>query len=336
MKLIENLSVVPLEEILTTLKEFDVFVSCGSFEERCVRSSTIFLDKRIEIRDSIIFNYKETDPRNKKGENIDKIRKILDQVSQNVCIFDTGSVSLPSEGIKRFLEYLEGNNFDLSGRRVVVDITVFTKPYFFLLFKTLREKFGMSRFHVVYTEPEGYKDREPDTGDIVLTEGLDRVETIPGFFGSCVHSRDTLIVILGFEGKRSMEVFHAVSPQTTYAVNGFPSYQPGWHRISLEANMRFLMESKATDHLYFAPAIDPFETAKALSYIVKRDEINKDSNIIVAPLGTKMQAFGTLLYSLKNVSAKVIYPFPSTYKADYSYGHGPTWICKVNLDTCDV
>lgn len=333
MKLIENLSVVLLEETLATSKEFDVFVSCGSFEERCIRSSAIFLDKRTEIRDSIIFNYKETDPRNKKEENIHEMRKNLEQVSENVCVFATGSVSLPSEGIKRLLEYLKENHLDLSGRRVATDITVFTKPYFFLLFKTLQEKFGMSKFHVVYTEPRGYKNKEPDTGDIVLTEGLDRVETIPGFFGSCVHSRDTLIVILGFEGKRAMEVFHTVSPQTTYAVNGFPSYQPGWHRISFEANMRFLRESKAADHLYFAPAIDPFETAKVLSYIVKSDEINKDSNIIVAPLGTKMQAFGTLLYSLKDISAKVIYPFPSTYKADYSYGHGPTWICEVNLDT---
>lgn len=335
MKLIENLSVVLLEETLAKPRKFDVFITCGSFEERCIRSSAIFFDKRTEIRDSIIFNYKETDPKNKKEENMQEMRKNLEQVSDRVRVYDTGSVSLPSEGIKRFLEFLRENHLDMSSRRVTTDITVFTKPYFFLLFKTLREKFGMSKFLMVYTEPKGYKNKEPDTGEIILTEGLDRVETIPGFFGSCVHSRDTLIVILGFEGKRSMEVFQTVSPQTTYAINGFPSYQPGWHRMSLEANMHFLMESRATDHLYFAPAIDPFETAKILSYIVKSDEI-KDSNIIIAPLGTKMQAFGTLLHSLKDTSAKVIYPFPSTYKADYSYGHGPTWICEVNLDTCCV
>jgi hypothetical protein len=93
------------------------------------------------------------------------------------------------------------------------------------------------------------------------------------------------------------------------------------------------MESKAADHLYFAPAIDPFENARVLSCVVKSEGIEKESNVIIAPLGTKMQALGALLYSLKNAWAKVVYPFPSTYKADYSYGYGPIWICDANLDT---
>ena len=59
--------------------------------------------------------------------------------------------------------------------------------------------------------------------DIILTEGLDRVESMPGFVGSSVNPKDALIVILGFEEKRSREVFHTVNPELTYAVNGFPS-----------------------------------------------------------------------------------------------------------------
>jgi len=228
--------------------------------------------------------------------------------------------------------FLNEENITLSDREVVIDITTFTKPYFFLLFKVLKERFRLYKYHVVYTEPERYKRRSSNTGEIILTEGLDRVESIPGFVGSCVYSRDALIVILGFEGKRSIEVFQTINPETTYAINGLPSYQPGWHRISLEANMRFLKESGASDRLFFAPAIDPFETKNTLSLVVKdiKDK-NLDSNIIIAPLGTKMQAFGVLLYSLLNNFVKVIYPFPSTYKADYSYKHGPSWIFKANL-----
>jgi hypothetical protein len=261
------------------------------------------------------------------------MRENLGQISDYVHVFDTESVSSPSEGIKKFLGFLSERQLNLSNRRAIIDITVFTKPYFFLLFKTLREKYGMSKFSIVYTEPEKYKSKQPDTGEIILTEGLDRVENIPGFFGSCIYPRDALIVFLGFEGKRSLEVFYNISPQATFAINGFPSFQPGWHRTSLEANMRFMMESKAADHLYFAPAIDPFENARVLSYVVKSEGIEKESNVVIAPLGTKMQALGALLYSLKNALAKVVYPFPSTYKADYSYGCGPIWICDANLDT---
>lgn len=333
MMLYENLSVVRVEEFLTQPKEWDVHISCGSFEVRCIRSSAVFLNKKVKVGNSIIFNYKESDPRNKKEENLSIMKSNLERVSGHVLIFDPGSVSLPSQGIKRFLTFLDKKDIDLTNKKIVIDITVFTKPYFFLLFKVLKEKFGVHRFHVVYTISEKYKSRSPDTGEIILTEGLDRIESIPGFVGSCVNSKDSLIVILGFEGKRSIEIFRTVEPEITYAINGFPSYQPGWHKTSLEANMRFLNESRASDRLLFAPAIDPFETKKVVSQAVEEiRKNNHDTNITIAPLGTKMQAFGVLLYALQNAGIKVIYPFPSTYKPDYSFSYGPTYIFRANLE----
>jgi len=333
MRLIENLSVVSTEDFLTQPQKWNVFISCGSFEERCRRSSDIFLDKRVEIGTSIIFNYKETDPEVKKEENIQRMKSNLEKICKRVHIFNTESVSLPSKGIKKFLKFLTEKNIDLLDKKIVVDITVFTKPYFFLLFKVLREKLNLQQFYVVYTEPERYRSKSAGGNETILTEGLDRLESIPGFVGSSVNSRDALIVILGFEGKRAMEVFFAVNPELTYAVNGFPSFQPGWHRISLEANLRFLRESGASHHLFLTPAVDPFATRNALSQIVEEIEKgNADLNIIISPLGTKPQAFGTLLYALRNKKIKVIYPFPSVYKPDYSYRYGPTWIFKVNLN----
>lgn len=332
MELISNLSVVPLTEFLSQARKWDTFICCSSFEERCLRSIDIFLEKEVHLKESTIFNYKETDPEDKKGDNLRKMEERLRKISDVVCTFDTESVSVPSKGIKRFLAFLKESSIEMSNRKIAIDITVFTKPYFFLLFKVLREKFHLCRFDVVYTEPERYSLETPGSGEIILTEGLDRVESIPGFEGSSQGSSDALIVLLGFEGKRALEVFQTVSPEITYAINGFPSYQPGWHRKSLEANMRFLVESRAFDHLLFAPATDPFETKIVLSEIVnqiKNDD--KDMNITIAPLGTKLQAFGVLLYALENGLVKVIYPFPSTYRADYSYRYGPTWILEANI-----
>lgn len=333
MRLIENLFVVSIEDFLYQPRKWDSFISCGSFEERCMRSSDIFLDKKVKIGTSIIFDYKETDPENKKEENIKIMKSNLGEISKCVSVFDTESVSLPSKGIKKFLMFLKEENIDLLNKQIIIDITVFTKSYFFLLFKVLREKLNLHEFHVVYTEPEKYKSKTAERNEIILTEGLDRVESIPGFVGSSVNSKDALIVILGFEGKRSIEVFNSVDPELTYAINGFPSFQVGWHKISLEANLPFLRESGASDHLFFAPAIDPFETMKILSQIVEGIEKNNENlNIIISPLGTKPQAFGTLLYALRNKKVKVIYPFPSVYKSDYSYKYGPTWIFKVDLN----
>ena len=333
MRLIENLSILSIEDFLIKPRDWDIFISCGSFEERCKRSSDIFLDKKVKIGTSIIFNYKETDLEDRKKENIKIMECNLEKICKSVHVFDAESVSLPSEGIKKFLMFIKENKIDLSNKQIIIDITVFTKGYFFLLFKVLKEKFNLHDFYVVYTEPEKYKGKSADGNEIILTEGLDRVESISGFTGSSMNDKDALIVILGFEGKRSMEVFHSIEPELTYAVNGFPSFQSGWHKISLEANLPFLRESRASDHLFFAPAVDPFETRNTISQMVEEiEKNNKNTNIIISPLGTKLQAFGVLLYALGNRKIKVIYPFPSVYKPDYSYRHGPTWIFKINLN----
>lgn len=333
MKLIENLSIASAEEYLIGPKDWDIFISCGSFEERCARSSEILLSRHVRIGSSIIFNYKETDPERKKEENIQKMKDNLKQISRYTHVHNSESVSLPGEGMRKFLTFLDEKRIHLAQQRIIVDVTVFTKAYFFLLFKVLRERFGLTTFDIFYTEPEKYKGKNSDKNEIILTEGLDRVESIPGFVGSSVNSKEVLIVILGYEGKRAMDVFYTVNPEITYAINGFPSYHPGGHKISLEANLRFMQESGASGKLYFAPAVDPFETRKVISeIIVTVKEKYADSNITIAPLGTKMQAFGVLLYALHDETVKVVYPFPSIYKPDYSYKYGPSRIFRVNLN----
>ena len=190
-----------------------------------------------------------------------------------------------------------------------MDITVFTKSFFFLLFKTLMEKFSLRSFSIIYTEPERYKTGSKPSGEVILTEGFDRLESIPGFSGSSVNSKDALIVQLGFEGKRSLDVFYHINPEITYAINGFPSYKPDWHKISLEANLRFLMESKAYCNLFLAPAVDPFETEKTIDLI--NCEIKKQGfNVVISPLGTKLQALGAMLYAMKEQRNEGSISFP--------------------------
>ncbi len=332
MTFVENFSIIKLDEYLEGKNSFDIFLCCGSFELRSIRSSEIFLIKNIEIRNSIIFNYKETDTENKKGDNIKIVQKNLEKVSSVVSIFKTISLSHPTEGIKEFFKFLKDRNIDLSDKKILIDITVFTKPYFFLIIKSLVEKWNNLEFFIVYTEPEKYKEKDIESKEIILTMGLDRIESIPGFFGTSVNYKDALIVILGFEGKRAIQLFNDIDPEITYAINGFPAFRAGWDKISLEENLLFLKISRAFENLFYAPARNPFETFNTISLIVEsiRKQINS-YNIIIAPLGTKLHALGTLLYALIHKEVKIIYPFPSFYNAEYSYRHGPTWILKINL-----
>jgi hypothetical protein len=329
MKFLSNFSIIPLEDYLIEPRKWDLFIACGSFEKRSVPSTEIF-QKNTTIDTSIIVNYTQTNP--EKQNNMKIMKSNLELICNDIHIFDVGSVLLPSEGIKEFRKLIVEKNIDLANKKIIVDVSAFPKPYLFLLVKILFNLYNNSQMHFIYTEPEKYKNREIQSTQVSLTAGLDRIESIPGFTGSSTKSKDALIVILGFEGNRSIEVFRNIDPAVTYAINGFPSLRPGWHKISLDANMSFLEESGSLQYLYYSPAIDPFETKKLISKLVAEiKEEDEDFNILIAPLGTKMQAFGVLLYALKDNTIKVVYPFPSRYNEDRSKGWGQTWILNAEF-----
>ena len=332
MRLIDNLSILRLDEYVQLSREWDVFICCGSFEDRSTRTTQVLSGGRVRIDTSIVLDYKEVDPEGRKHHNLEEIEHRLSELSRRAHRVSAAGFSRPSEGVKGLVLFLESEGIELTGKSILVDITVLTKPYFFLLFRVLRDKYHVDDIYVAYSEPEKYRSPNSHAREIILTEGLDRIESIPGFVGSSLAASDALVALLGFEGRRLLDVFDALNPELTYVINGFPSFQPGWHKISLEANLRFIEQSASADNLYFAPAVDPFETKNVLCHVVSEiRDTHPGLNVVVAPLGTKMQALGVLLCALHDRAMKVVYPFPSSYRPDYSYSYGPTWVVKPNL-----
>ena len=133
----------------------------------------------------------------KKDKNISMFKDNLKSQSSLITIFNSDSVAKPSEGIKKFMSFIK-DNIDFKDKSIMIDISTFTKPYLFLLLKVMKEIFNIAKIYVIYTSPEKYKEPSIESGKIILTEGLDRVESIPGFTGNNVYPIDALIIILGF------------------------------------------------------------------------------------------------------------------------------------------
>ena len=266
MRFLDNFSVLEFDNIRQDNLKCDFFICCSSFEERCSRGGNLLSINKIKIENSIIFNYKEKDTTKNKVRNLERIHSNLSKVSKNIYEFDNCSVDFPSDGMKAFKNFLFEKSIDLTDKNVIIDITVFTKPYLFILIKLLSEEFSINNFFVIYTEPGNYGIRNSTEYD--LSTGLFHISHISGFHGHSLNTNDALIVLLGFEGNRSLSIFYNINPDVTYAVNGFPAFQPGWHKKSIELNKRFLMESGANFHLFNAPANDPFETKRILKKVV--------------------------------------------------------------------
>ena len=182
MKLMQNLSVYNIIDCDEDIDYFDLVIVCSSFEDRCIRGSNILSEMGTKIDNSIIFNFKETDPESRKITNLDSLSRNLSLISNHSFVYNSESVSKPEDGIKHFIEFFIENDIDFYGKKILVDISVMPKSYYFLLFKMLYEMHIQNSIYVMYTEPGRYK--EPTNGQYLLTEGLDIVKSIPGYNGS--------------------------------------------------------------------------------------------------------------------------------------------------------
>lgn len=303
-------------------KHFDIFISSVSLEERSSRGLDLLYEFGINSDKNIIFYFDELFNSISKNDQ-DKIHERFRMGQKNTEIFRSPILD-PSEGIKLFYKYCFDKKINLNGLSILVDITTFVKPYFFLLLKYLKEFNNCKNIHILYTEPRSYYKKEA-----AFTKGFGNIGDIPGFGGiSYIQKQMLLIMLLGFEGKRAYEVQKSIQPDKIVPVIGFPAFMPEYKDYSIIQNEETLRDSKSYNRIRYAPANNPFETANLISEICKE---SIENNICIAPLATKPMALGACLFALKHPEVKVVYPFPLTYTLKPSEGYEKTWIYSVEL-----
>src|SRR5580658_1500400 len=124
-----------------------------------------------------------------------------------------------------------------SNAKIAIDISCFTKPFFFYLIKLFREKYQIKQIDSYYTEPESYVFPKGLFNSYHSSSGPLTVREIPGYSGlENRNEKRILIILLGFDGDLSQEINEDVSPYETLLINGFPGYAPKFKDISLVIN----------------------------------------------------------------------------------------------------
>ena len=214
---------------------------------------------------------------------------------------------------------------DGCGPRLCIDITGLMRPHMMCLVARL-ERIGLKYVDVLYSEPVTYAKREHTQFSL----GELYVRQVAGLEGKINHeqSDDLMIIGAGFDDRQISEVAQHVDFANKVVLLGFPPLRADMYQQNL------LCASKARDALgglhsrsrFFAPANDPFVTAKVLSEIVERK--GRISNLYLAPLSTKAQALGFVLYYVtewRESNASVIYPFSAHYASQTTKGLTRTW-----------
>jgi len=335
--------IVSFDEINSYIDpEIDLFIGAISEEDRCPIGFKKLLERKIVIKNKLIFYFNEildfkvkTPPGNaevedrpKKIEKFDKYFNILNE-SEKLFV----SLADEVEGIKYFRTQFNKIFPNPDKIKIAIDFSVMVKPYYFLLLRYLYEYIKPQRIFLIYTEPASYNQKLPFFSNKTrntFTKG--RIDTceIPTFSGQNYLSKTTaLIILLGFEGQRATEIVNSISQQMIIPVNGFPSYRPEFKDISILSNDDLFKEESTFDALQYAPSHDPFETYNVLKTILMKHQ--DKNNIAIAPLGTKPMALGACFLGLEFRECRIVYPYPLEYIIKSSTGFGNSWIYIVEF-----
>lgn len=211
---------------------------------------------------------------------------------------------------------------------IAIDISCFTKPYFFYLIKYIHERLSIAKLVVFYTEPFSYKfPKKGLFSSYHETEGPIRIMEIPGFSGIKERGGVTVLIVqLGFEADSLDEINDDVSPNESFLVNGFPSYMPKFKDISLVINEYYT--SNKDSIILYSRANNPFEIFNLLEKIKKN---YNNAFINIAPLGTKPMALGACIFAIHYPDVRVVFPFSEKYKKVTTEECWNSWIYEVPL-----
>lgn len=141
-----------MADINTTLaipKHFNyLLVACG-IDNRAYEVLRKLLDLNVKIDNVIVFDYLERKEGLSKKDNAAyySYKDLRIKIIQISC-----SLKDPSSCIKQLNE----NNYFSSNRIMGIDISCFTKPFFFLIIKLLELVYAIKQVSVFYTEPKSY------------------------------------------------------------------------------------------------------------------------------------------------------------------------------------
>jgi len=319
-KLTSSANKYKISKLLPTIEQTpdDLFISCASFEKRCMGILQGHFAKDYTARFGCLFKYESNREENYKFEedknaNYEQMRSLL---SSNITDILSSVICYRKEvldGLSQFAVLWE-TLWKPSGCKIVtIDITTFTKLYMLEILHFLMVRKKVRKVCVVYNQAKVY-------GSSLLTSGVGEVICIPSFAGKFnVGKERILIACLGFETERALGIWHAFEPNKTIAIIGEPPLRPQYVKRAKERN-KFLL-GRAGVEVKYADPYDPFAMVKFLEEIYNTeclDTQGEPCNVVIMPLGTKVQALGAFLFWLRHRGVRLMYAFPQGYGEGYS------------------
>jgi len=303
----------PCTELLPILKgePDDLYINCISFEERGLKS--LIVSEHYRTSHTFIMDFYELYEEKASRRALANRKSIIGTLSENQglywgrCLLVSCSRSNPLDGRDKLQTVLRSIREKTPDRtlNITMDISVLTKSYILVFLKEL-ESFWPINLRVIYTQPAHYFPNR-------LTYGIKNIGYVPMFNGNPAPTKpDLLVVSIGFEGERAFALWEHYEPKTTIAIIEGADNQYGALAIKLNET---LLNQRGVQRC----EVEPRNPEHACGVLENIWQSHRNYNLLVASLGTKLQAVGAYLFTYRNPTARcqVVYATPLGYLDGY-------------------
>jgi len=301
----------------------DVFICCGSPEERC-KGTIRKRSPNYEANTVFLLRYTNHESQ-KREQNVKEMKERLEKVGKIIEIVVDEEKPIPI--INDIIQKIEKYATEPRKPRITIDISTSIKWHLLILLKALDLKNICEKIRFLYTEPEDY---ETDLFQ-PLSFGISKIFPIPTYSGNYDFSKDSLLVLLlGYEGDRALALLEEMDPTDCLLLIAKPAYHKEWEGRTEKMNTG-IINVVGKSKIKYVDSRNPVIISQQLHRILSNQKYSK-YNHIISPLGTKPQILGLYLYLSTNPSNTVlIYGAPLRHNEPfYSRGIGDSWILPFN------
>ncbi len=302
-------------------KHLDCFIIAAGADYRSYKNLEKLVDTGCEIEKLIVFDF----PQRHMKSDLEYSYAYCKY--ESIFIGETIKIKADITDSTTCIPNLISSIEIMSSYDIGLDISCFTKPYFYVLLKYLAF-IQMNQLLVFYTQPRAYRFSDESYCSFRSSSGPISVGEVPSFPGTDDRKDERmLVVLLGFDGDLSSEISEIVAPTKTVIVNGFPSFETKFKDISLINNEKLV---NLSSKLLYSKSSNPFEIYNTLKALVSEHD---DAAINIAPLGNKPMALGACLFAIHNPQVRIIYPYPEKYENITTDSCSLSWVYKLSLQS---
>ncbi len=295
-------------------KKHSAFLCCASFEERSFSVASSI--KNLPLEKVVVYATEDCHPR--IIDVASDIRKHFDDQA-SIVITRMRDPLFTANAMAKSVRHIKNHGV----QDILIDITTFTHEMLLILLKLLSDyRDHFSRVTCVYTSAQDYSLGDPKERKW-LSKGCREVRSVFGFPGQLLPGRPTcLIVLVGFEHERAMQMIVEMDPQHLLLGRGIPSDEHLTHEshgapmVYFHKLLKDMVSSRGSVESFEFSCNEPYQTTQFLLNQIQR---TNSYNHIVVPLNTKISTVAIAQAALKNAKLQVCYAEPETYNfAAYS------------------